>query len=148
MDFMEENKWESDISEDEYEDEYVQNDVPPPSLDREFVENILSIKHSLYDDIILSPQLGTNSAQDNKLTQKYLNDLNQVYILTINAKNGNVDDRSLEKYSPKTRELIKKTLNWIHQFFNKNKVVDLIPYEDYLYRMFREYQFVQDNSFE
>lgn len=151
MDFIHDktnsNIWEEE-SEGGYDEEYIQNEIPPPPINNEFVDNILKIKHSLYDDIILSPRLGTKEAQDNNLIQKYLEQLNKVYILTINAKKGIIDDKSLTRYSPKTRELIKNTLVWISNYFKHNNIMDIIPYEDYLHKMFREYQFIQDNSFE
>jgi hypothetical protein len=71
-----------------------------------------------------------------------------VYILTINAKKGIIDEKSLTQYSPKTRELIKNTLVWISNYFKGNKIMDVIPYDDYLHKMFKEYQFVQQNPYE
>lgn len=143
----EKNTW--DESDEEYQDEeYVQNDVAPPPLDDKFIKNVLSIKHSLYDDIILSPELGTKEAQDNSLIQKYIKQLNNVYVLSLNAKKGIINENGLKEYTPKTREQIKNILVWISEFFKKNHINDTIPYENYLYTMLHEYPFIQDNSYE
>ncbi len=142
------NKWDNSDNESEYEDDYIQNEVPPPGLNEEFIKNILSIKHSLYDDIILSPELGTKEAQDNSLIQKYVKQLNNVYILTLTAKKGIIDENSLKEYKPETREQIKNILVWISEFFKKNHINDTIPYENFLYTMLHEYPFIQDNSYE
>ena len=142
------NKWDNSDNDSDYEDDYIQNEVPPPGLNEDFIKNILSIKHSLYDDIILSPELGTKEAQDNSLIQKYVKQLNNVYILTLTAKRGIIDESSLKEYKPETREQIKNILVWISEFFKKNHVNDTIPYENFLYTMLHEYPFIQDNSYE
>ena len=142
------NKWDNSDNDSDYEDDYIQNEVPPPGLNEDFIKNILSIKHSLYDDIILSPELGTKEAQDNSLIQKYVKQLNNVYILTLTAKRGIIDENSLKEYKPETREQIKNILVWISEFFKKNHVNDTIPYENFLYTMLHEYPFIQDNSYE
>ncbi len=142
------NKWDNSDNESDYEDDYIQNEVPPPGLNEDFIKNILSIKHSLYDDIILSPELGTKEAQDNSLIQKYVKQLNNVYILTLTAKRGIIDENSLKEYKPETREQIKNILVWISEFFKKNHINDTIPYENFLYTMLHEYPFIQDNSYE
>lgn len=144
---LEDTKWSE--SDEEYEDdEYVQNEVPPPPLDKQFIENVLNIKHNLYDDIILSPALGTKEAQDNTLVEKYIKQLNNVYVLTINAKKGIIDESSLTQYTPKTREHIKSILVWISDFFKRNHISDTIPYDNYLHNMFHVYPFVQDKTYE
>ncbi len=142
------NKWDNSDNDSDYEDDYIQNEVPPPGLNEDFIKNILSIKHSLYDDIILSPELGTKEAQDNSLIQKYVKQLNNVYILTLTAKRGIIDENSLKEYKPETREQIKNILVWISEFFKKNHINDTIPYENFLYTMLHEYPFIQDNSYE
>jgi len=141
------NKWSE--SDEEYEDdEYEQNDTPPPPLDEQFIKNVLNIKHNLYDDIILSPSLGTKEAQDNALVEKYIKQLNNVYVLTINAKKGIIDESNLTQYTPETREQIKSILLWISDFFKKNHISDTIPYENYLHNMLHIYPFVQDKTYE
>jgi hypothetical protein len=126
----------------------MQNDTPPPLLDEQFIKNILEMKHNLYDDIILSPSLGTKEAQDNILVEKYIKQLNNVYILTINAKKGIINESSLTQYTPKTREHIKNILVWISDFFKKNHINDTIPYENYLHNMLHVYPFVQVKTYE
>ena len=142
---LDDSKWSDSDEEDE---EYEQNDTPPPPLDEEFIKSVLNIKHNLYDDIILSPSLGTKEAQDNRLIEKYIKQLNNVYVLTINAKKGVIDESNLSRYTPKTREQIKNMLIWISEFFKKNHINDKIPYENYLHNMLHVYPFIQDKTYE
>jgi hypothetical protein len=145
MDF--ENKWQED-SESEVDEDYVLNEVPPPQIDSEFREKVLKVKHSLYDNIVLSPEPNTKEAQSKQVLNAYLSKLNKVYVLALNAKSGRFVVSELDSFPEPTRDLIKDTMNWIIDFFSKNKVPDTIPYDDYINKSFHEYQFVQDNSFE
>ena len=142
------NKWAPDDSDEEYDDEYTINEVPPPSISEEFRNNVLNVKHILYDNSVLAQDLGTARAQDNNLLVDYLKNINQVYILCLNAQKGIVNDDDLKRIPEKAREPLKKVLSWIADYFRKNRAPDTIPYEDYINKSFREYQFVQDNSFE
>lgn len=142
------NKWSPDESDDEYDEEYITNEIPPASISDEFRNNVLSVKHILYDNTVLSPSLGTASAQDNKLISEYLKNINQVYILCLNAQKGLVNEEDLKRIPEKARVPLKNVLSWIAEYFKKNRAPDTIPYEDYINKSFKEYQFVQDNSFE
>jgi hypothetical protein len=146
MDFS--NKWVDD-TDDEYEDdEYIQNEISPPDLDNQFVENALKVKHSLYDNIVLAPEMGTKDAQNPKVLQQYLKNLNQVYILSLNAQKGKVSDESLKVFPKGSQESIKFTLKWISDYFSKNQPPDTIPYSDFIRKSFHEYQFVQNDNFD
>jgi hypothetical protein len=143
---MEYNKWETD-NDTEYEDEeYITNEVPPPGLNQEFVDNIFKVKHDLYNDTVLAPELGTPQAQNVGLVQNYLNNINYVYILSLSAQKGIVDESQLNKFPVGSRESIKFILHWIKDYFSKNRIPDTIPYEDYVRKSFREYQFIQNNN--
>lgn len=143
------NKWEQDETDSEYEDdEYVQNEVPPPSLNDEFVNNVLKVKHSLYDNTILSPELGTSDAQSTKPIQDYLNHVNNVYILAINAQKGQVNETALSSFPKESRESIQFVLKWLADYFSKNRIPDTIPYSDFIHKSFHDYQFVQNSDFD
>ncbi len=147
MDF--ENKWEPEESEEEYEEEeYIQNEVAPPQINEEFRNNVLQLKHTLYDSTILKPELGTTDAQNNELLTEYLKNINEVYILSLNAQKGIVNEEDLKQFPEKVRQPLKQVLSWQADYFRKNQIPDTIPYEDYINKSFKEYQFVQDNSFE
>jgi hypothetical protein len=146
---MDLDKWQPDESDEEYEDEeYVQNEVSPPDVSEQFRNNVLNVKHMLYDSTILKPELGTSEAQSNNLLAEYLRNINQVYILSLNAQKGIVNDKDLNQFPEKVRVPLKQILVYLADYFKKNRVPDTIPYEDYIRKSFKEYQFVQDNSFE
>jgi hypothetical protein len=147
----ENNKWKNDEDdEDDINEDYVQNEVPPEPINEEFVNNIVKIKNNLYDNIVLGPEEGTPEAQSRKLLQDYLNKVNEVYILSLNAQKGIILDNEqyLNKFPVSMRESIKLMLHWIANYFKKNRVSDTIPYTDYIYKSFKEYPFVQKDSFE
>ena len=70
-----------------------------------------------------------------------------MYILSVNAQNGKIDKNKLDQFPKETRELISNLLIWIADYFKKNQVADTIPYESYIQKSFKEYPFVQKNSF-
>jgi hypothetical protein len=96
----------------------------------------------------LAPKLGTKEAQSKKVLDDYLGKLNKVYVMALNAKSGRFMTSELSSFPEPTRALIKDTMDWIMEFFSKNKVPDTIPYDDYINKSFHEFQYVQDNSFE
>jgi hypothetical protein len=143
---MDLDKWQSDESDNE--DEYLQNEILPNDIDNEFRNSVLNVKHVLYDNIILKPELGTPLTQSKKLLEDYLKNINYVYILSLNAQKGIINESELNKFPEKARQPIKQVLVWLSNYFKKNSIPDTIPYEDYINKSFKEYQFVQDNSFE
>ena len=72
MDSNNNNNWNED-TDSEYDDEYTENEVPPPAINQEFIDNILEVKHKLYETTILAPELETPEAQSNEVLQKYMN---------------------------------------------------------------------------
>jgi len=142
------NNWNED-TDSEYDDD-TQNEVPPPAINQEFIDNILKVKHKLYETTVLAPELETPEAQSNEVLQKYMNNLNSVYVMAINAQSGKIigNEQKINNFPPETREVITRMLNLIADFFSKNTVPDTIPYSDFIRKSLQEYQFVQDNSFE
>jgi hypothetical protein len=147
------NNWSDNESEDEYDNEYMEENVkredPLPELNPDFRKNVLQVKHSLYNNIVISPELGTDHAQDNKVLQDYLEKLNKVYIMSISAENGKkIPDHALLIFPEESRNMIRATLDWILDFFNSNHISETVPYSDHIRKSFHDYQFVQNNSFE
>jgi hypothetical protein len=146
---MDLDKWQPDEYDEEYEDEeYEQNEILPPDIDENFRNNVLNIKHIMYDTIILKPEIGTTEAQSNRLLREYLKNINQVYILSLNAQKGVINKNDLNQFPERVRGPLKQVLTYLADYFKKNRIPDTIPYEDYIRKSFKEYQFVQDNSFE
>ena len=113
----------SDNETEEEEQEQVKRDDPLPELNPEFRENVLKVKHSLYNNIVLSPDLGTNGAQDNKVLQDYLEKLNKIYIMSITSENGKkIPENALIIFPEESRNVIRTTLDWILDFFQKNHI--------------------------
>jgi hypothetical protein len=140
------NMWETDSDDDYNDDEIIQNDVSPPDIDSEFRNNILNIKHEIYENTILKPELNTEEAQSEELLNKYIENLNNIYILCLNAQKGNVSN-DLDKFPKEIRYSISVLLSGLADFFKKNQVVDTIPYASYIQKSFKEYPFIQTNSF-
>jgi hypothetical protein len=140
-----------DSDEDLYEEEeYIQNEVPPPDVNDEFREAILEAKRSLSSNIINGPDLGTRNAQDIKIVNKYIKALNNMYVLSLNAEKGFtvVNDTNLNKFPAESREKVEIALNFITDYFKKLSVADKIPYTNYIRNSFKENQFILHNNFE
>jgi hypothetical protein len=138
---------EEDEEYEEDDDEIIQNEESPMDIDENFKNNVVNIKHELYENTVLSPELNTDEAQSINQFEKYLENINNVYILSINAQNGEIDKNKLNQFPKETRQLISNLLIWIADYFKKNQVADTIPYERYIQKSFKEYPFVQKNSF-
>lgn len=139
--------WSDDSSEEEEIQQKNENSLP--AINDTFRNNVLKVKHSLYENIVLSPELGTVNAQDNQVLQHYLNKLNKVYIMSLRAENGKIiTEEELLIFPKESREVIRSTLDWINDFFKKNHISVTIPYSDYIRKSFHDYQFVQNNSFD
>lgn len=149
---MDPNNWPESDTDSEYEDEeYRQNEAPLPPLNEEFTKNILQVKHSLYENTVLAPELGTPAVQDNDVIKDYLKHLNDVYLLAIVAQNGHINishnKEKLNKFPPATRDIILNALQMIEEFFSKNNTPETIPYSDFIRNSLHVYPFIQDNSF-
>ena len=153
MDDMEENKIQpreiindsDEYEENELELDDEQNDYPPNDVPEELTDNIKNMKYSLYEETVLSPELGTQLAQDPGLLTVYLSHLNRIYQLAIRAINntsGSMEEE-LTTFPKNTQNIIKKTIMWIYNFFKTNQIPDTIPVADYIDRNLKENQFVQ-----
>lgn len=138
-------------SDDElYEEEYIQNDVPPPGITDEFREAILEAKRSLNSNIIAGPELGTRNAQDVRIVNNYVKTLNKLYVLSIDAQKGIdvINTKNLDVFPSNTREKVTIALKFITEYFKKLSVPDRIPYENYIRNSFKENQFILHNNFD
>jgi hypothetical protein len=145
------NTYEYEYEEDDYDDDdYEQNDIAPPDINPEFRQALLDAKNALYQSIINGPDIGTKDAQDNKLLKKYINSLNNLYILSLSAENGIkiINDDNLSKFPENTRDKIRIALEYITNYFQKLSVVDKIPYDNHIRNSFKTYQFKLNNDFE
>jgi hypothetical protein len=147
---MNDDKWVPDEeTEDEYDSDVTMNETPLPEVDKEFRESVLKAKHSLYDNIVLAPELGTQDAQNPKIIVTYMANLNNFYELSKRAQtradNNNID---LSVFPEQSRQQIRMVLDWISNYFRNNNIPDTIPYTYYIRNSLHDYQFVQDNSFE
>ena len=149
MDFLggSEDTWEEESDNSDNDSDFQPNEEPLEDINPEFVNNILNVKHSLYDNTILEPEVETNKAQNNEVLQSYLDKINKVYMLAITAQNGKRNAYQLEIFPKDTRQIIQTTLQWIEDYFSKNQIPDTIPYSDFIRKSLHEYQFVQDKSF-
>jgi len=143
MDFFGGDRW----SDDENDEEYKQNEEPPKGIEGEFSNNILTLKHKIYDETVLSPNMEEERAQKGELLDDYLKHINKVYILAIVSQNGKKNARNLDEFPKGAQESIQKTLEWLEHFFSKNRIPDTIPYVHYIRNQLHVYPFVQDNSF-
>ncbi len=157
VEIQEEAKW-YNVPSTEYDEESESEDeedmtdaiprreeTPVPEVSDEFREKVLTLKHSLYDNTVLAPELGTTTAQSNKPLDDYVNKINKIYRLSLGAQKGLVaKEATLNEFPAATRDHIQWVLRWIADFFPKNSVVKTIPYEDFLRTSFHVYPFNQN----
>ncbi len=137
-------------SEDDYQwNEGIMNQDVLPEINPDFRKSVLNTKHSLYENIVISGKEGTPLAQDNTLINKYLKNVNNVYILSLNmTKNSQQDIPDLNSFPEGVRESLRITLEWIKKYFSENTIPETIPYQDYIQKSFHEYPYVQTDNFE
>jgi hypothetical protein len=144
MDFFGGDRW----SDDEDDEEYQQNEVPPKGVDPIFAKHILNVKHALYDETVLSPNIDEENAQKEERLDDYLRHINKVYVLAVVSQNGKKNARNLDEFPKGAREAIQKTLDWLEMFFSTNRTPDTIPYVHYIRNHLHVYPCAQnDNSF-
>jgi hypothetical protein len=132
--------WDDDT---DSEEEYNDNEIPPEGVSEDFKKKVRLAKRSLYQNIVLAPRLGTKNAQDNQILNQYLNKLNSMYVLAINAQSGRFVEGELSSFPAPTQAYIKDMVHAIIKSFKENNVPDVIPYRDYIRKMLHEYQFLQ-----
>ena len=143
MDFFGGDRW----SDDEDDEEYQQNEQPPKGVDRDLSNHVLTLKHKLYDETVLSPNIDEESAQNDERLDDYLKHVNKVYVLAVVSQNGKKNARNLDEFPKGAQESIQKTLDWLETFFSTNRTPDTIPSVHYIRNQLHVYPFVQDNSF-
>jgi len=118
-------------------------------VSEEFRNAIINVKKSLNDNIIRGPELETRQAQDLNILNDYIKSLNNLYILSIDAQNGiNIlNNQNVDLFPPESKDEVKIALEYIMNIFKNKSVVDMIPYENYLWNSFKENQFVLNDKF-
>ena len=118
-------------------------------VSEEFRNAIINVKKSLNDNIIRGPELETRQAQDLNILNDYIKSLNNLYILSIDAQNGiNIlNNQNVDLFPPESKDEVKIALEYIMNIFKNKSVVDMIPYENYLWNSFKENQFVINDKF-
>ncbi len=135
--------WES-TSDDGGDSDYELNEIPPPDIDENFRNDVLNVKHKLYEKLINEPE------DSDENLKNYTSKLGALYVMAINAQSNSQlpTPESLEQFPPELREQITNVLAWISDYFKKNTIPDTIPYTDYIKKSLHDYQFIQHNSFE
>lgn len=118
-------------------------------VSKEFRNAILNVKKSLNDNIISGPELETREAQDLNILNDYIKSLNNLYILSIDAQNGiNIlNSKNIDLFPPESKDEVKIALEYIMNAFKNKSVVDMIPYENYIWNSFKENQFILNDKF-
>lgn len=147
--------WSNDSdSDEEYNKDYNEEfNMPIEDIDPIFMQNLIDIKHGLYEETVFAPKLGTPDAQNVKILDLYLNKINVLYLLCKDAQRGlssanNADNinNALVSFSTSSSESIKKLLDWIADYFTKNMVSDTLPYGEWLNDQLHTYPYIQTSK--
>ena len=133
----------SDSEDYEFGREVIENE----GVDEEFRNAILNAKKSLNNNIIDGPEL--YNTQDLNVLNDYIKSLNNLYILSIDAQKGVnvINTKNLDLFPPESKNEIKIALHHIMNIFKNKSIVDIIPYENYIWNSFKENQFVLTDKF-
>ena len=117
------------------------NEEIPDGIDEKFKTDIVELKKIIYKAIVFSPELDTSEAQSNKLIEKYILCINDIYNLFLEAQkqqkhqkqqNQQKQKNILEKFPKESHELINRLLVWITDYFKNNEVYNTPPYQHYI----------------
>lgn len=135
---MLDDRWSSDS-----EDEELQNETPLNGVDPEFRNKLVAIKHNLYDKFVYSPDETSDKSQDINILRDYLNHLNNFYVLTIHAQDGQVIEDSINTFPLDMQKDIREIVEWIRLYFENNGREDTLPYSRLMVQVLHEDPFVQ-----
>lgn len=129
-------------------DAFVPNNNEFEHLDPQFTDQVLMIKHSLYEQSILKPKEDTPEAQRMDLMELYEAYINMFYTLTKQAeKNKKIPLTAISFFPSTAIEPIRSVLGWISAFFLKNSPRETIPYSHYIDVHLHTNPYFQDDLF-
>ena len=143
------NMWpNNEESDDDYNDEdSILNEEPPPDVDENFKKSVSNLKHTIYEATVLSPDLGTEEAQNNRVLEDYINVLNNVNNLSKQAQKGKINKNELNQFPKEIQEPINNLLTSITDHSKNNSPADTITRIDHIQNSFKVHPFIQKNSF-
>ena len=134
----------------EYEDDYINENsdaLTQELLPDEFCEYMIDSKKKLYTIIVLGPNDEESAAaQDNKLLEKYLKELDLLgkSIIKIIKNPTNLQlKEELKNYSSDTKSHVNDTINYTNIFVKNNSNINKMLYIDYINNQFSFYPFYQ-----
>lgn len=145
------NIWDQDDSDEEQDQQENQNVkggsntiFPARGVDNEFCRAVQTIKWKIYNEVILSPPLKTEEAQDNGLIKAYLFQLNQLYLFFEKVTMNQMREMILGAFKISMRHEILSCAKQMIEYGKANhfRPVDWIPYRDYLNIVLRVHPFV------
>ena len=130
---------------DEYENDENDEKLKNPVRDKLY-KKIIQLKKEIYNSIIFTPNLDTKNAQNPRLIQVYLNNLNTLYKIMYDISNGNYiyNKHVISTFPINTHGIINETINEIIAFFKQNQIHDTTPLSDFIVRYMKETPFIQD----
>jgi hypothetical protein len=139
-----------DISSDEENEyEFNVNNENIPEINEEFRNKVLNIKHSLYKATVLSGKLGSNNAQDISVLNKYLDHINNIYIILLQCQDRNSNVMiNTGQFPLDVQDDLNELFKWVRTYFMNNSIPDTIPYSNYITNTFHTYPYVQTDVFE
>ncbi len=142
------NTQEVEDNRDESDYEFEPSLAEIPSIDDTFRQKVLESKHTLYKNIVLAGHLETEQAQDNRVLLKYLNQINNIYKISLNCQDRNKKTIiDLSQFPEESRESLNFIFNWIRSYFSENSTPYTEPYKRYIEMSYHEYPYTQNESF-
>jgi len=116
------------------------------SLDSNFINNIISLKHHCYDITVLQVPLDSDDAQSMVPLQNYITMLSTIYAVLMNAP---YDTKTQKLLPASVQEKMAPLLEWIRQFCETNRDPSTrLPFQSYLRMNIIENPYVQSKIIE
>lgn len=136
-------EWQNDTQETDDTQEI--DDTPLRSLDPNFINNLIALKHHCYDITVLQIPLDSEDAQSMAPLQHYITMLSTIYTVLMTP----YDTEKLASLPVSVQEHLAPLLEWIRQFCEINRdPVDRIPFQSYLRMNIIENPYVQSKIIE
>lgn len=128
-------------------EEVKENLVPPRDVSEHFRDCVDSLKWSLYESVVLRPELNTPEAQKNELLQTYEVLLEKLHAFLSHVLKGPVQESALQAFPEELRDVVLKCAHRIQGMRQGGgelaQYTDRIPYHDYLETQLRTYPYLQ-----
>lgn len=110
--------------------------------EQDFCDAIINAKYSLYENIIISPELGTPKSQDLALNDEFKRQLQVLFTIIMGVINTNNTSINLDTFPEGSRIIIKNAINVSDKYKNQTSAEFRNKYTSYIINHLHDYPFI------